>query len=308
MSKLAADMNITYKAAINTMAERTNDAMLGGAAATAGKWFYQLNGQTPLLHAYRVGAVVQGHTIVKRNLLTLASGANPKSQKATYYRNQLRTLGIDIETREQAMELYAPQGEGQRQFAEEKIALAVRRFVDMSHFDPTASNTALWMHDGNFKAFSGLKKYASALTNNLMPQIARKFNSNYTGGGLHAGGAMTSLVGTMAAMLVFGAGMDYFKRYLRGKGDETDNRTLVQKWVDVASLSWAPLPASFLADLIGAARYGKSFTEVAVGPLGGTIDDLMPSITKLAEDPTKGHIWDVFVKATPLNTFKAHFE
>lgn len=309
-AKLAAELNITYQAAINTMAERTNDAMLTTGMATASKYFYQATGQTPLLHGLRVGSVVQGQEIVKRNLLAIASGINPQSQKYKQYTNQLRTLGINIESRQQAMELYSPQGDAQRAFADEKMRNAVRRFVDMSHFHPDAFNTSLWLNDGNFKAFAGLKKYASALTNNLMPQMARQFNSNYTGAAWYQG-QYASLAATLTGMMIFGSALDWAKRILRGKGGQVDTRTLEQKGMDVASLAFLPLVVTFPVDIFDSVRYGRAPSGVMVGPAIGMLDDLKinQTIHGLMENPTDGEIWKrVGFTLTPVGAFKGWFE
>ena len=303
---IASEANITLAAAMNTMSERVNDALLTKGMATYSKWFYVGNGQTPLVHAFKVGSAVTAEQIIKRNLLQLSSGVPLTSQKGTYLANQLRTLGIDVQTRDQAMALYAPKTQSERDAAKESMILGVQRFVSQSNLDPNAFNTAMWMNNGQWRIFAGLKRYASAFTNTIIPQMVRKFDTNYTGGGGHALGAMASLTAVVAGMLLIGSAQDELKRWARGA--PTDTRTDNQRLMDIFGVTASPLFVSLIADLFGAARYGSTPSSTFAGPVVGLVDTSVRNINRFYENPTMGNIAKTLLDATPARPFKSYYQ
>lgn len=309
-SQLSAEINNTFAASTSVLAERLGQNMFNKGAATGLKWYFIGNGLSAMTHFNRVYAAKTADSIFKRNIEALARGLPVNSPKGRYYTNQLRSMGVDVNTNLDAKTLHSPQNKSQKTATREARKLAMRRFTDQSVLNPNIADTPMWMNEGRMQLFALLKRYPAAFGNTILPQLARKISPDYSGSYTRSAGAMVGAGFTIGMILAIGYMQDEMKQIAKsGELEYEDNRTEAQRFLDVLNLTLMPLQLGIVSDFFGSSRYGSTPTEVFAGPVGGFMTDFrnagLKTITSFEnDDPTAGYIGEFLFKQSPFRPFK----
>lgn len=305
-AQIAAEANISFEAATSVANERLGANMLSRGAAKMTKNFFIINGLSAITHLTRVYAAKTGDYIFQRNLREIANGLPLDSAQGRHRLNQLRSMGIDIRSRSDAIDMYSPQGLAQTRAARDSRVMAIKRFTDQSVLDPNLGSTPLWMNEGRFQTVAMLKRYPAAFGNTILPQLARRFSRDYTGSYTRS---MTGAVGStylLGMMIGIGYIQDELKQQLKG-GDDT--RTEEQRFADIVAQSAMNLQGSLLMDsLYNAPRYGQNPVSSVLGPTWGSVADganaASKTIQSFADEPTAGFAVKYLFKLTPARSFQ----
>lgn len=307
-AQVASEANISLTAATSVMGERLGAHMLSKKAATVTKVFFLANGLTMLTHINRVYAGKTADQILSRNLGAIANGLDVTSARGQYYTNQLRQMGVDIRSNGQAKALYAPSNPSEVKASHSTRVLAIRRFVDSTVLDPNLGSTPLWMNEGKYQMLAMLKRYPSAFGNTILPQLARKFDPEYAGGGYRAVGGAAGALFTIGLILTIGYAQDEIKQVLKaGEVDYDDHRTPAQRFNDVMNITLMPLQLSIVSDMINAPRYGSSPLETPLGPVAGFVKETVQAGWKISDyenNPAGGVIAGYLFNQTAARPFK----
>ena len=309
-SQLSAEINNTFAASTSVLAERLGQNMFNKGAATGLKWYFIGNGLSAMTHFNRVYAAKTADSIFKRNIEALARGLPVNSPKGRYYTNQLRSMGVDVNTNLDAKTLHSPMNSSQKTATREARKLAMRRFTDQSVLNPNVADTPMWMNEGRMQLFALLKRYPAAFGNTILPQLARKVSPDYSGSYTRSAGAMVGAGFTVGMMLAIGYMQDEMKQIAKsGELEYEENRTEGQRFLDVVNQTLMPLQLGIVSDFFGSSRYGSTPTEVFAGPVGGLMTDFrnagLKTITSFEnDDPTAGYIGEFLFKQSPFRPFK----
>lgn len=308
-SQMAAEANITFDAATSVVSERLGQNMFNRGAARTLRWYFIGNQLSTVTHFNRVFAAKTADVIYKRNLEALTRGLSINSPKGRYYQNQLRSMGVDVNTNLDAVTLFAPLNPSQVKAARDANVLAIRRFTEQSVLNPNFANTPMWMNDGRMQLLAMLKRYPSAFGNTILPQLARKVSPSYSGSYTRSAGAMLGAGLTVGLLLGIGYIQDEMKQVSKnGTLDYDENRTEFQRFQDVVNQVLMPLQMGIISDFFGSSRYGSSPIEVVAGPVAGTLKDArdagLKTITSFQnDDPTMGYIGEFLFKQSPFRPF-----
>lgn len=305
-AQIAAEANISFEAATSVANERLGANMLSRGAAKMTRNFFIINGLSAITHLTRVYAAKTGDYIFQRNLREIANGLPLDSAQGRHRLNQLRSMGIDIRSRSDAIDMYSPQGTAQTRASRDSRVMAIKRFTDQSVLDPNLGSTPLWMNEGRFQTVAMLKRYPAAFGNTILPQLARRFSRDYTGSYSRS---MSGAVGStylLGMMVGIGYIQDELKQQLKG-GDDT--RTEEQRFADIVAQSAMNLQGSLLMDsLYNAPRYGQNPVSSVLGPTWGSVADganaASKTIQSFADEPTAGFAVKYLFKLTPARSFQ----
>ena len=304
-SNFAAAANITLQAATNVAASRLGTNMFNRGSAAVLEKFFLANGLTLWTHATSVYAAKTADHIFKRNLYDLSSGLPVSSAKGSLAANQLRSMGVPVYTNEDAMVLFNPQTQSQRETANAYRVLAIKRFKDQTVLQPNIADTPMWMSNGHWQMVAMLKRYPAAFGNLILPQIARKFRPSWAGSRTGALKGATSAMFIISFMLTVGYMQDELKLIAKnGELDGDDKRTEGQRFVDVLNSTMSNLQISLLTDFVAAPRYGTSSVAAVLGPAAGLVDESFKTINSVMEDPKEGEIWKWLYKQTPAAFYR----
>lgn len=310
-AQIAAEANITFEAATSVANERLGANMFTRGAAKATRGFFILNGLSLITHMTRTYAAKTGDYIYQRNIQELASGLPFTSAQGRHRLNQLRSMGVDVQNTAHAVSLYSPSNLSQVKDARDLRVLAIKRFTDQSVLDPNIGSTPLWMNEGRFQTIAMLKRYPAAFGNTILPQLARRFSTEYAGNTSRAVSGAVGSAYILGMMIGIGYIQDELKQVMKGVGaDLVDTRTDGQRFADIAAQTIMPLQASILLDsLYNAPRYGTNSVMSAMGPVAGLVADATgaagKTIQSFADDPTAGHAVKFLFKASPFKSFQA---
>lgn len=308
-SKVAAEANITFDAATSVAAERLGANMLSRNMSKVTRGFFILNGLSLVTHVNRVYSAKTADHIIQRNLGALASGLSVDSAKGRYYQNQLRSIGMDINTTSDAIVMNSPSTPAEAKAAWDARVLGVRRFVDQTVLEPNLGSTPMWMNEGRYQSIAMLKRYPAAFGNTMLPALRRKFSSQYAGSGSQAAAGLMGA--TFAVGMIVGIGylQDMAKQVAKqGEVDYEEKRSEEQIFMDVINHTLSPLQMSLIMDFFAAPRYGSDPVSAIAGPMVGfgkeTGEVVYKTIQSFADNPTAGYAAGYVFGQTPFRIFK----
>lgn len=308
-SQLAGEAGIDWRSTQNLVGERLGATAYNKAAAKASRLFFLANGLSALTHAQRTLGALTGRRIYNKELGLLAAGLDMTSSRGAYALNQLRSLGVDIKTRADAQALYAPRTPSEVAMARETERLMARRAGSQSILEPTSSDLPLWMSNGYAAPLAMLKRYPTAYTNIILPQLLRRMKPSYQGSYSGAAAATMGTAFVVGLMFYLGLTQDYLNKYAKGGFSEPeDDRTEEEVIFDVAQRTFAPMGIQYLTGMYGSNKYGQGPVESQLGPYAGVVKDAVnatrATIGSFEDDPTSGHIWQFLYKQTPFGSVK----
>lgn len=306
---MSSEAGNSFHSAQSVMAERLGSTLFNRTAAKINRTFFLVNGLSLLTHVNRVYAAKTGDIIYTRNLGALASGIPLTSAKGAQLANQLRSMGVDIKSQQDALNLVSPTNQSQVDAARESRVAAVHRFTRQTVLEPNIADTPLWMSDGRMQLLAMLKRYPSAFSNTILPQLVRKLSPTYQGSYSGAASAAIGITFILGAGLALGYIQDELKQIAKsGALDYEDDRTELQRFADVLNTTLMPMQMQYVTDMFSAQRYGASPVETIAGPAAGFLKETAvagsKTIGSFAEDPTSGYIWQYLYKQTPARVFK----
>lgn len=308
-SQVASEAGLSFHSAQSVMAERLGATMFNRGAAKATRAFFLVNGLSALTHVNRTFAAKTADSIFKENLFKLASGVDITSAKGAQLANQLRSMGVNLKTNADAMALYNPTNPSEVDAAREARVLAMHRFTRQTVLEPNIADTPLWMSNGKLQLLAMLKRYPSAFSNTILPQLMRKISPTYQGS---YQGAAAGAIG-IAFILGAGLGLGYIQDELKqiakaGTTEYEDNRTEAMRFADVLNTTLMPMQMQYVSDMFTATRHGTTPVESIMGPAAGFLTETgiaaYKTIGSFEEDPTSGYIWQYLYNQTPARVFK----
>lgn len=308
-AQLASEANISFEAATSVASERLGANIFSKNAAKLNRVFFIANGLSLLTHVTRVYAAKTADQIITRNLSAIAQGLPTTSAVGRKYQNQLRSMGIEIGTQQQAQALLSPDTPALIQAARDTRKLGIKRFSDQSVLETNLSNTPLWMNEPKMAMLAMLKRYPAAFGNTILPQLARRFSPSYAGSGTQAASALVGSSFILGMMLALGYAQDELKKIAKsGEFNYDDTRSETQRFMDVVNQTVMPLQASMIVDFFASPRYGSDPVSTTLGPAAGMAKEITTgaynTIAKFEENPTAGVIGKTLLNQTPIRPFK----
>lgn len=308
-SKLSGEAGVDWKSTQNLVGERLGATAFNRTASKANRLYFLANGLSVLTHAQRTLGALTGKRVYKNNLQLLAAGLDMTSARGQKAQYELRSLGVNVKTQAEANALYSPKTASERAHAREVERLMVRRAATQSILEPTSSDMPLWMSSGYAAPLAQLKRYPTAYTNIILPQLLRRNKPSYQGSYTGATAAAMGTAFTIGLMFYLGLTQDYLSRYAKaGMEEPEDDRTEGQINFDVVNRTFTPMGMQYLTNMYGSDRYGQGPVESQLGPLVGSLNDAFKAsratINSFEDDPTSGHIWKFLYKQTPFGSIK----
>lgn len=308
-AKLAGEAGVDWTSTQKLVGERLGSTAYNRTAAKANRIFFLVNGLSALTHVQRTLGSRTGKRVYDHNLGLLAAGLDLTSARGKKALNELRSLGVDVKTRDDAQRLYAPSSASERAIARELERRVVRRAGSQTVLEPTSSDLPLWMSHGYASPLAQLKRYPTAYTNIILPQLLRRMKPSYQGSYTGASAAVLGTAFTVGLMLYMGVTQDYLSRLAKnGFTEPEDNRSDEQIAFDVVNRTFAPMGIQYVTGMFASGRYGQGPVESQLGPWAGVVGDAMKAgnatIGSFEDDPTSGHIWKFLYKQTPFGSFK----
>lgn len=308
-SKVASDAGLSFQSSLSVAAERLGATVFNRGAAKATRLFFLANGLSVMTHINRTFAAKTADNIFKDNIYQLAAGLDVTSAKGTQLINQLKSMGVDVRSNADARSLYSPSTPSEMAAAREARVMAIHRFTRQAVLEPNIADTPLWMARGDLHLLAMLKRYPSAFSNTILPQLVRKMSPTYQGSYTGAAAGAIGATFILGAMLGIGYIQDELKQIAKnGTSDYQDNRTEGQRFMDVYNTTLAPMQIQYLSDMIFANRYGASPVESIAGPAAGFLKETSTAVSRtissFQEDPTSGHVWKYLYNQTPARVFK----
>lgn len=304
-SKLASEVGIDLHTTQNILAERLGSTMFNRGGAKAMKLFFLGNGLTLLTHVQRIFAAKTGERIYNDAIYRLSLGIDLTSAKGAQLQRQLRTMGLEINSTAEAMAHYSPSNPSEVQAAREAKVLAVRRFTSQTILEPNSADLPLWMNNGHMQLLAQLKRYPTAFTNIILPQLVRKVRPSYQGSYTGAAAGAVGLTFILGAMLGIGYLQDDLKQYAKaGLQEPDDQRTEGQRLNDIIGAIGLPMQMQYLSNMFNANRYGSDPVAANLGPFAGLIKEATQAgyntVSHFEDDPTSGYIWQFLYKQVPF--------
>lgn len=307
--RLMSDLNLTLASSTSVMADRIGATMFNSLGQKAVRFEFLVNGMSIMTHLNRIFATKVAETTFTNNLMDLAGGLPFTSANGAMKLAQLREMGVDVATPQDALALIAPSWPHEVVMAQNTKALAIRRFVDQSVLDPTFADKPMWMSNGMAQMAGLLKGYPAAFGNIILPMMKTHMGREFTGSWSNTGVAAAGMAFSLGLMMALGTLQDELKSAAKYAGaGAIDTRDETQKMMDVF-MQQTPLQVSLMFDMITAERRGSTPIEVAAGPAAGMAKEAgqatANTIASLADDPTMGHIWKFIYQQTPARPFVA---
>lgn len=308
-AQVASEANISFDAATSVAAERLGANMLSRGASKMTRAFFIMNGLSLVTHVNRTYAAKTADIIIQRNLRALSGGLDVNSAKGRYYQNQLRSVGIDVETNAAARALHSPSSPSQTQAAWDARVLGIKRFTDQTVLEPNLGSTPLWMNEGRYQSIAMLKRYPAAFGNTMLPALRRKFSAQYAGSNSRAVQGLMGASFTVGMIIAIGYAQDTLKQIAKtGEQDYEDDRSETQRFMDVINSTMAPLQLSLVMDFFAAPRYGSDPVTAVAGPIAGFAKDTAmasyKTIQSFADEPTAGYAVKYLWEQTPARFFR----
>lgn len=310
-AKVASEANLSLEASMSVASERLGATMFNRTAAKVSRGFFMVNGVSYMTHINRVYAAKTADIIFEKNLYALANGLSVTSAKGAQMANQLRSMGVNVNSAAEAMALYAPQGPTMTLQAREARTLAMRRFTSQSVLEPNLSDTPLWMNNGHLQFLAMLKRYPTAFTNTILPLVARKANPAFAGSFTNATVGATAGLFLLAGMVGIGYIQDELKQIRKsGEINYDDPRSEGARLRDVLMQTIAPMQIQYITDMAFANKYGVDPTSVVAGPAIGLVNDAVkkvvaPTIASFSDNPTSGYVWKFLYKKSPFRDIES---
>lgn len=301
---IAANAGISWEAATNVAAQRLGVNMYTRTAAKATTGFFIANGLTAATLATRIYAAKTGDRIFMNALKDLTSVLPMDSARAQQSVTMLRSMGVDVRSRDDALALYSPSTPSQIAWAREMRTKAMHRFATQAVLEPTSADLPMWMSDGTYQLVAMLHRYPSAFTNTILPQLGRRASPEWNGG--VSGSALAGLGSAfiVGMMISLGYVQDELKMIAKsGEIDYDDTRTGAQRFNDILNQTVMPGHASWIMDFFAAPRYGSSGLG-ALGPVAGFVEEAGKSIYNFANNPNEGAIYQYLYKQTPFQFYR----
>jgi hypothetical protein len=154
-----------------------------------------------------------------------------------------------------------------------------------------------------------LKRYPSAFSNTILPQMARKLSPTYQGSYSNAAGQALGLAFILGYGIALGYLQDELKQIAKaGALEYEDQRTEFQRLGDVLNATMMPMQMQYATDMVFSQRYGASPVETIAGPAAGFLKETATAASRtigsFEENPTSGFIWQYLYKQTPARVFK----
>ncbi|AUV61763.1 virion structural protein [Pseudomonas phage Bjorn] len=307
--RLMSDLNMTLASSTSVMADRIGATMFNNLGQKAVRFEFLVNGMSLMTHLNRIFATKTAEVTFTNNLMDLAGGLPFTSANGAMKLAQLREMGIDVATPQDALDLIAPTWPHQVVMAQNAKALAIRRFVDQSVLDPTFADKPMWMSNGMAQMGGLLKGYPAAFGNIILPMMKTHMGREFTGSWSNTGVAAAGMAFSLGLMMALGTLQDELKSAAKYAGaGAMDTRTEEQKMLDVF-MQQTPLQVSLAWDMATSERRGSSPLEVLAGPVAGMANEagsaVYKTISSVADDPTLGHIWKFIYQQTPARPFVA---
>lgn len=304
-AKLAADTGIDLASTQNVLAERLGSTMFNRGSATAMKHFFMANGLTLLTHTQRIYAAKTGERIYNDAIYKLSLGIDLTSAKGAQLQRQLRTMGLEINSQAEAMAHYSPSNPSEVRAAREAKLLAIRRFTSQTILEPNSADLPLWMNNGHMQLLAQLKRYPTAYTNIILPQLIRKMRPSYQGSYTGAAAATVGLTFILGAMIGIGYLQDELKQWTKaGMEEPDDQRTEGQRFMDVLNSVGTPMQMQYVMNMFNAPRYVSDPVSANLGPIAGLIKEGAQAgyntVSHFEEEPTSGYIWQFLYKQVPV--------
>lgn len=308
-SKLAGEAGVDWKSTQNLVGERLGATAYNRTAAKVNRLFFMANGLSALTHAQRTLGGLTGKRVYDSNLHLLASGLDFTSGRGAKALHELRSLGVDVKDQADAMKLYAPSTPGEVARAREVQRLVVRRASTQTVLEPNSSDMPLWMSNGYAAPLAQLKRYPTAYSNIILPQLLRRMKPSYQGSYTGAAAATLGTAFTVGLMLYIGMAQDQLARYVKsGFNEPEDKRTEGQMVFDTFNRTLAPMTVQYLTNMMSSDRYGQDAISSVAGPAVGMINDASQAAYKtigsFEDDPTSGYVWQFLFKQTPAGQIK----
>ncbi|AFU62933.1 virion structural protein [Pseudomonas phage UFV-P2] len=307
--RLMNDLNMSLESTTSLAAERIGANMFNTMGQKIVRMEFLLNGMSAITHVNRIFATKVAESVWTNNLSDMAAGLPFSSANGTLKLNQLKEMGVDIKSQQEALNLLSPRTPSEVVAAQNLKNLAIRRFVDQSVLDPTFADKPMWMNNGMVQMAGLLKGYPAAYGNIILPMMMRRMTPSFSGSWTNVGAASAGIAFSLGLMLSLGYIQDELKNGLKfGGASRDDTRTPEQQFADVV-MQQAPLQLSMVWDMLSAKRRGSTAVEALAGPVAGfageTADAAYKTIGSFAEDPTLGHVWEYMYKQTPARPFLA---
>lgn len=307
--RLMSDLNLTLASSTSVMADRIGATMFNSLGQKAVRFEFLVNGMSIMTHLNRIFATKTAEVTFTNNLMDLAGGLPFTSANGANKLAQLREMGVEVATPQDALDLIAPTWPHQVVMAQNVKALAIRRFVDQSVLDPTFADKPMWMSNGMAQMGGLLKGYPAAFGNIILPMMKTHMGREFTGSWSNTGVAAAGMAFSLGLMMALGTLQDELKSAAKYAGaGAIDTRTEEQKMMDVF-MQQTPLQVSLAWDMATSERRGSSPLEVLAGPVAGMANEagsaVYNTIASVADDPTLGHIWKFIYQQTPARPFVA---
>ncbi|AUX83674.1 virion structural protein [Pseudomonas phage NV1] len=307
--RLMNDLNMSLESTTSLAAERIGANMFNTLGQKIVRMEFLVNGMSAVTHVNRIFATKVAESVWTNNLSDMAAGLPFSSANGTQKLNQLREMGVDIKSPQEALNLLSPRTPSEVLAAQNLKNLAIRRFVDQSVLDPTFADKPMWMNNGMVQMAGLLKGYPAAYGNIILPMMMRRMTPSFAGSWSNVGAASAGIAFSLGLMLSLGYIQDELKNGLKFAGaSRDDTRTPEQQFADVV-MQQAPLQLSMVWDMLSAKRRGSTAVEALAGPVAGfageTADAAYKTIGSFFDDPTLGHVWEYMYKQTPARPFLA---
>lgn len=236
----------------HTISSMYGQGMMGDTAQKINDLFFRYNLMEGFNRSMRVGATQAALGFIGRH----AKGANEHS---TRYLAELGLKADEVKFDDDG-----------KVVIDERVKLAVNRWVDGAVLRPNAAETPIWMHDPHYALFAHLKQFAFAFHHTFLKRVWHE----YQHGNYKPVMALASFVPMMMAA-------DFVKDMLTNGGDEPEWK---RQWTFMDHVGYGVERAGILGvgqfalDGIGDIRHGGT----GIGALGGpTLDQLTDAVSVL---------------------------
>lgn len=236
----------------HTISSMYGQGMMGDTAQKINDLFFRYNLMEGFNRSMRVGATQAALGFIGRH----AKGANEHS---TRYLAELGLKASEVKFDDDG-----------KVVIDERVKLAVNRWVDGAVLRPNAAETPIWMHDPHYALFAHLKQFAFAFHHTFLKRVWHE----YQHGNYKPVMALASFVPMMMAA-------DFVKDMLTNGGDEPEWK---RQWTFMDHVGYGVERAGILGvgqfalDGIGDIRHGGT----GIGALGGpTLDQLTDAVSVL---------------------------
>lgn len=236
----------------HTISSMYGQGMMGDTAQKINDLFFRYNLMEGFNRSMRVGATQAALGFIGRH----AKGANEHSKR---YLAELGLTAADVK--------FDAEGKA---VIDERVKLAVNRWVDGAVLRPNAAETPIWMHDPHYALFAHLKQFAFAFHHTFLKRVWHE----YQHGNYKPIMALASFVPMMMAA-------DFVKDMLANGGDEPEWK---RQWTFMDHVGYGVERAGILGvgqfalDGLGDMKHGGTGIGALTGP---TVDQLLDAVSTI---------------------------